>query len=281
VPPRPRLQKRVHATVSQEALTRSGRSDRFGQRGRPWWPEQRQALPPHTAYTPCGLLDTLELLSQPTDHVEQRMHEAFHQARAVALLMSLPGVCGILSAVRTSERGDVRRCKGADHLAAAGVHARRRPGSGGQTRDGPLRPAMNRAGQWALVEAAHASCRARRGHPQRHVSQRYTRLARPTGQQKTMGAVARQLAEAMHWLLSKGAPYRAPRSIRALGSSTEASARAGELSASTLDIVLATRLRKTFMPPRWRRAGSGETRTKRERQSFQVSLARRFQRCSP
>lgn len=60
---RTRLKNRVHATLSKYALTLSGISDLFRQRGHLWLREQLQALPPHTAYTLSGLLDTLEMLS--------------------------------------------------------------------------------------------------------------------------------------------------------------------------------------------------------------------------
>jgi transposase-like protein len=261
-------------------LTRPGISALFGPRGCLWWHEPLQALPPHTAYTLAGLLDTLERLHQQIDHVEQRMHEACHRAREVDLLMTWPGAGYILSVVITSEIGDVRRFQGADHLASSAGTTPRVHASGGKTRDGPLRPDVNRDVTWAFVEAANASCRVRRRHPHRHVSQRYERLARPKGPQKAIGAVARHVAEATYWLLSTGDPDREPRSRRALGSSTEASARAGELSAWTLDSVMATCLRHTFMPQRWRREAAGETRTKRKRHRFHFSLARRFQRCS-
>jgi transposase len=178
--------------------------------------------PAHGLHAGRPLLDTLELLNQQIDHVEQRMHEAFHRAREVDLLMTLPGAGFILSVVITSEIGDVRRFKGADHLASYAGTTPRVHASGGKTRDGPLRPDVNRYVKWAFVEAANASCRVRRRHPHRHVSQLYERLARPKGHQKAIGAVARHLAEATYWMLSKGEPYREPRSSRALGSSTEA-----------------------------------------------------------
>jgi transposase len=124
--------------------------------------------------------------------------------------------------VSTSEIGDVRRFKGADHLASYAGTAPRVHASGGKMRDGPLRPDGNRSVQWAFVEAAKASCRVGRGHPPRHVRQLDEHLARRQGHQKAIGAVARHVAEATSWLLIQGEPYREPRSIRALGWSTGA-----------------------------------------------------------
>jgi hypothetical protein len=49
-------------------------------------------------------------------------------------------------------------------------------------------------------------------HPHRHVSRLYARIARRKGHPKAIGAVARHLAEAAYWLLSKQEPYREPQS---------------------------------------------------------------------
>jgi hypothetical protein len=81
---------------------------------------------------------------------------------------------------------------------------------------------VNRYLKWAFIEAANACCRVRRRHPPRHVSQLYERLARPKGHQKAVGAVARPLAEAACWVLTKREPYRDPRHPQDLGSSMEA-----------------------------------------------------------
>jgi hypothetical protein len=61
------------------------------------------------------------------------------------------------------------------------------------------------------VEAATVICRHRGRHPKRHVSQLYERVARRKGHPKAIGAVARHLAEATYWVLTKREPYREPR----------------------------------------------------------------------
>jgi len=219
---RTRLKNRIHATLTKYALALPHVSDLFGRRGRLWLQEQLQMLPPHTAYTLTSLLNALEVLSQQIDDVEQRMHEAFQRAPEVDLLMTVPGVGFVLAVVMVAEIGDVRRFEGPEHLASYAGTTPRVHASGGKTRYGPLRPDVNRYLKWAFVEAANASCRVRRRHPQRHVSRLYERLARPKGHQKAVGAVARHLAEAAYWMLSKGEPYREPHGARNLGSSMEA-----------------------------------------------------------
>jgi hypothetical protein len=64
--------------------------------------------------------------------------------------------------------------------------------------------------KWALAEAANTCCRVRRRSSYRHVSSLYEGLARPKGHHKAIGAVARHLAEATYWVLTKQEPYREP-----------------------------------------------------------------------
>jgi hypothetical protein len=75
-------------------------------------------------------------------------------------------------------------------------------------------PPPRRYFKWAFIEAANAICLMRRRHPHRHVSRLYERIARRKGHPKAIGAVARHLAEATFWLLSKqkrtASPARQP-----------------------------------------------------------------------
>ena len=55
-----------------------------------------------------------------------------------------------------------------------------------------------------VVALHHARC------PDRHVSRLYRRLRRHKGHAKAIGAVARHLAEATYYVLSRREPYRDP-----------------------------------------------------------------------
>jgi hypothetical protein len=90
--------------------------------------------------------------------------------------------------------------------------ARRRASTpaGGKTRFGPSRPDVNRYLKWAFGEAANAVCLNRGRAPGRHVTRLYERVARRKGHQKAIGAVARHLAEATYWVLTKQEFYREP-----------------------------------------------------------------------
>jgi len=97
------------------------------------------------------------------------------------------------------------------------VHA-----SGGRVRYGRTRPDVNHYLKWAYAEAANVSMMHRRRHPQRHVSQLYTRVKGRRGHPKAIGAVGRHLAEATYWMLTKHEPYRDPAVEQAEESKREA-----------------------------------------------------------
>jgi transposase len=115
-----------------------------------------------------------------------------------------------LAVVIALEVGDVARFPTAEKLAAYAGATPRVHASGGKTRFGPSRPDVNRYLKWAFVEAANAVCLNRGRAPGRHVTRLYERVARRKGHQKAIGAVARHLAEATYWVLTKQELYREP-----------------------------------------------------------------------
>jgi hypothetical protein len=82
--------------------------------------------------------------------------------------------------------------------------------SGGRTRLGQTRPDVNRYLKWAFFEAGNAVSRHRKRWPRRHVVKLYERIRSRRGHAKAVGAVARHLAEATWWMLSRKEPYRDP-----------------------------------------------------------------------
>jgi transposase len=162
----------------------------------------------HTASTLSQLLAGVDALDQAIRGIEQHMHEVLRTAPEIELLQALPGVGFILTVVIASEIGEVRRLERPQEFASYAGTTPRVHASGGKTRYGQLRPDVNRQVKWAFAEAANTSCRVRRRYPHRHVSHLYERLARPKGYQKASGAVARHLAEATYWMLTRRGPYR-------------------------------------------------------------------------
>ena len=210
---RTQLKNRIHATLAKYALHDFDVSDVFGVRGRALLRERFELLPPHTAYASQQLLAQVEALGRQVRAFEQRIQTTFKPTPAIQRLLTLPGVGLTLAVVIALEVGDVTRFAGAEKLAAYAGTTPRVHASGGKTRFGPARSDVNRYLKWAFVEAANAICLHRRRAARRHVSRLYERIARRKGHPKAIGAVARHLAEATYWVLSKEEAYREPKGV--------------------------------------------------------------------
>jgi transposase len=222
---RTQLKNRVHATLAKYALHDLEVTDLFGVRGRLLLRERLDRLPPHTAYASRQLLEQIEVLDGRVRDFEKRIQAIFKPTPMVQQLLTLPGVGLTLAVVIALEVGDVTRFATAEKLAGYAGTTPRVHASGGKTRFGPARPDVNRYLKWAFVEAANAVCLTRGRTPRRHVSRLYERVARRKGHAKAIGAVARHLAEATYWMLSKGEAYREPKvsgRVRPRGISAEA-----------------------------------------------------------
>jgi transposase len=207
---RTQLKNRLHATLAKDALHDVEVSDRFGVRGRARRRQRGARLPPPTAYATRQLLEQVESLDRQVAGFEQRIQSVFKPTLAIQRLMTLPGVGLTLAVVIALEIGDVTRFPTAEKLASYAGCPCRVHATGGTRRDGCLRPDVNRSLQWACIEAANAIGLMRGRHPPRHVSRLDERIARRKGHPKAVGAVARHLAAAPDWLLSKPEPYREP-----------------------------------------------------------------------
>ncbi len=205
------LKNRIHATLDKYALTIRGVSDIFGVRGRQLIAVRMKQLPEHTSFATQQLLDQLDHLHGHVEAFEKRMKGVFEQTEEIRLLRTLPGVGLILAIVILTEVGSVGRFPDAERFASYAGTTPRVHASGGKTRYGQLRPDVNHYLRWAFVEAASTIClnRSRIAHP--HVSGLYDRVRARKGHQKAIGAVARHLAEAMYWILTKRESYREPR----------------------------------------------------------------------
>jgi transposase len=210
---RTQLKNRIHATLAKYGLHAFEVRDLFGVHGRALWRQRLTLLPPHTAYATQPLLEQIEKLDGGVRGFEQRIEAVFKPTPAIQWRLTLPGVGRTLAVVMALEGGDVTRFATAEKRAGyAGttprVHAR-----GGKTGFGPTRPDVNRYLKWAFVEAANAICLTRGRTPRRHVSRLYDRVARRRGHAKAIGAVARHLAEATYWMLSKEECSREPNGV--------------------------------------------------------------------
>jgi transposase len=202
----------TRCTTAKYALHDIDVTDLFGVRGRALLRERLAWLPEHTAYTTARLLEQVEQLTRDIDGLEQRMTAVFQPTPAIQWLMTLPGGGPILAVVIALEVGDVTRFPTAEKLAGYAGTTPRVIASGGKVRYGHLRGDVNRYLKWAFIEAANLICIHRRRAPRRHVSRLYERIARRKGHPTATGAVARHLAEATYWMLSRHQPYREPQS---------------------------------------------------------------------
>jgi transposase len=218
---RTQLKNRIHAALARYCLRLEEANDAFSIEGRQEMAQLFEKLPPQTRFANTLLLEEVDAVQKQIDRLEERMKEVLEDTPAVQLLMTLPGVGRILSAVIALEVGDVKRFPSAGHLASYAGTTPRVSSSGGKTHYGKLRGDVNRFLKWAYIEAANVVARFHRKHPEARLSQVYAKLRKDKGHAKAVGAVARQLAEATYWMLTKNEVYKEP-ARTGTGSSTEA-----------------------------------------------------------
>jgi transposase len=206
---RTKLKNRIHSVIDKYGLQHhfTDMSDIFSKAGRERIVACYTVLPAQTAYTLAMLLEHLAEVERRIVNIEKRMKEVFRPDEPVELLMTMPGVGFILAVVISLEVGDIGRFSGAERLASYSGTVPRVHASGGKVRYGRLRPDTNRYLKWAFSEAGNSVAVNREKWPHRHVSKLYGRIRHRQGHAKAVGAVARHLAEATYWILSKKEPY--------------------------------------------------------------------------
>jgi transposase len=133
---------------------------------------------------------------------------------------TLPCVGKILSMTLMLEIGKVERFPTAEHLASYAGLVPRVHSSGVHTRMGQVCGNVNRNLKWAFVEIGNLIVVNQRRLAGTHVVRLYQRIKRKKNHQKAVVAVARHLAEAALWVLTKQEVYPEPRPARQALSST-------------------------------------------------------------
>jgi transposase len=207
---RTQLKNRVLSTVGKYGLVIEGVSDAFGKRGRQLLSTLVPQLPPQTQQAVTCLLTQLDQVEATLLLLERQMRAVFAPCPQTAWLKTLPGVGALLAIVIWTEIGTLARFSRAEALASYSGLVPREHSSGGKVRFGAVRRDVNQYLKWAFVEAANSAVLNRTRCGYTHISQLYDRLCARRGHGKAKVAVARHLAEASFWMLTKGEPYRAP-----------------------------------------------------------------------
>lgn len=208
---RTKLKNRIHATLAKYGLMMSGVKDPFGVEGRKVLAKLILMLPPQTRFTTEVLIRQVDHAEEEIKALEERMKEVFHETEEIKLLRTLPGVGFILSTVIAFEIGDISRFLCAERLASYSGTTPRVHSSGGKTHYGSVRPDVNQYLKWAFREAANVVAVHRKSWKGRHVAMLYERIKARKGHGKAVGAVARHLAEAAYWILTKKEEYKEPK----------------------------------------------------------------------
>jgi len=207
---RTQLKNRIQATLAKYALTVSGCSDPFGSNARRLIDKRVGELPEHTRLVTAELLQQLDLLTERIEAQEKRIKGLVRMTADMTRLTTMPGIGPILAIVVALEVGDITRFPSAENFASYAGTAPRVKASGGKVRIGRLRSDVNHYLKWAYIEAANCVCIHQRNYPFRHVTQLYKRIKGRKGHEKAIGAVARHLAEATFYVLSRQQDYRDP-----------------------------------------------------------------------
>jgi transposase len=212
------VKNRIHATLSKHAIHIEEESDIFSGEGLATLVRSLDSLP--TESRQC-VEEQLALLKDIQGHIqklEKRIVAKVAWTPRMGLIDSLPGVAAVLAILIGWEIGEVGRFPSAEHLASYAGMTPKVHSSGGKTYYGPMRKESNQYLKWAFVEAANAIVRNRfhKNWRHKHVVKLYERTAQHRGHRIAVGAVARHLAEASYWVLTKGEAYCEPNSKKDL-----------------------------------------------------------------
>jgi len=216
---RTRVKNRIHGTLARHNVQVPG-ADLFGVAARLELHARLPELPEHSREAVEQELATLDFLETQIESAEHRLDAIMKVSAEADLLKTLPCIGKILSMVLMLEIGRVDRFPSAAHLASYAGLVPRVYSSGGHTRMGQVCGNVNRNLKWAFVEAANLIAINQRRLAGMHVVRLYQRIRRAKNHQKAVVAVARHLAEAAWWVLTRQEVYREPHGSRHVLSST-------------------------------------------------------------
>jgi transposase len=196
------LKHRVHAVLLAHGSP-CPVSDLFGRRGRRLL--ERLALPEPWAGSLQASLRLIDRLDQEIAACETELRRLGADHTYVPLLRTIPGVGWVLAYTIAAEIGDIGRFRSPTKLSGYTGLCPRVYQSGESDRRGPLAKQGPKYLRWALVEAAvHAS-----KHPvyRDRYQRTKTRLGRQRGPKVAQVDLARRLAEAIWYMLTRNQPF--------------------------------------------------------------------------
>jgi transposase len=205
------LKNRIHGAIRRYGQYEPGEpKDLFKGKGRVHLSVYVGGLPQETRLAARHEWELIDQVEAHIQELEKRIRLGIGRLDWVRLLKTLPGVGDILSATIFLEIGDVRRFPSAEHLASYAGLTPAVASSGGKVWLGRTSPKSNHYLKWAFVEAANGTVMRKPMWQDHHVGQLYARLRASKNHGKAAVAVARHLAEASWWMLTKQEPYREP-----------------------------------------------------------------------
>jgi transposase len=197
------LKNRVHAILFQHGL-QAPVGDLFGVGGRRFL--ERTALPEPWRSTVGASLHLIDALEEQIDGLERELRRLGAEHRYLPLLVGCPGVGWVLGSTIAAEIGDIARFPSARKLVGyTGLCPRVR-----QSGEVDRRGALSKHGppylRWALIEAAHNAIRSYPAYRARAERTR-ERLGQKRGGAIAAITVARSLAEAIWWMLTRNQPF--------------------------------------------------------------------------
>lgn len=206
---RTRWKNRIQAILDQYGF-RSSYADPFGKSGRAEIEEQMERLPDESQESIIQQLNTLDQIQDSIHRLEDRLDEILNESSERSLLQTIPGVGRILSATIALEVGDISRFPGPGHLASYAGTTPTVHQSGSTRRTGSMRKDANQTLKWSFTEAAKVVIRHQESHSGSRLIAKYQRLKERKNSGIATGAVARMLAEATYWVMTKQEPYTEP-----------------------------------------------------------------------
>lgn len=196
------LKHRIHSALIAHGVP-CAVSDLFGREGRAFL--ATLALPePWRTHVQIAL-DLIDELTRQITLLERELRQHGAQHPYVPLLLTAPGLGWILSYTLAAEIGDIARFATPAHLVSYTGLCPRVYQSGERDRRGALSKLGPRYLRWALVEAAPHAAR----HPA--YRDRYQRIKRRLGRQRGPKVaqidVARRLAHAIWYMLTRTQPF--------------------------------------------------------------------------